>query len=176
MKDWQKLKSDLEAEIDAIWLVEPLEVEKLRRGVMDTGAGSGGQVFSVMVHLESFLMLFGANVFFRFVRLAHDETLEIDQLRATVRAFVHKPFNVFEFIGDLGLHQLHDFGNRYIAAMDELESREEFIALTGVMMTYIIRMHRWIHFYFPWNLGVAFPHHDPAEFGAFSERMKAVNA
>ena len=174
MKKWQELQAELEAEIDAIWLDEPLEIEKLRRGVMDTGAGSGEQVFSILVHLESFLMLFGANVFYRFVRLAHDKTLDVDQLRATVKVFVHKPFNVFEFMGDMGLHRLHALGNDYIEAIDDVETLEDFMALTSSMQTYIIRLHRWIHFYFPWNLGVAFPHHDPSEFGAFAERLKAT--
>ncbi|CAH1652416.1 MAG: hypothetical protein KF735_17550 [Chelatococcus sp.] len=172
-KTWQAVQAELEAEIDRIWLDEPLEIQKIRLGVIDTGAGSGGQSFSIMVHLEAFLMIFGANVFYRFVRLAKDQDdLTLDQLRVMTRAFLHKPFNVFEFMGDLALHDLHRLGNDYLAALDDLKTKDDYIALTGSMMTYVIRLHRWIHFHFPWNLGVAFPHRTVEELSAFAAAAK----
>ncbi len=166
---WQDLQGKIEAEIDRIWLEEPLEIQKIRLGVIDTGAGSGSQSFSILVHLEAFLMLFGANVLFRLIRMANDQDFTLDQMRQTTRLFLHQPFNVFEFLGDMALHDLHRIGNEYVAALDELETITDYIALTGTMMTYVIRLHRWIHFVFPWNLGVAFPHRSVAELAAFTE-------
>lgn len=176
MSNWKDLQAELEAEIDSIWLDEPLDIQKVRWGVIDTGAGSGGQSFTVLVHLEAFLMIFGANIFFRLVRLAHDGTLDLDALRPTTRAFLEKPFNVFEFMGDLGLPRLHALGNRYIAALDTLDTAEDYVALTGTMMTYVIRLHRWVHFYFPWNLGVAFPHRSVDDMAAFISNYRAGGA
>ncbi len=165
---WHDLQGRIEAEIDRIWLDEPLEIQKIRLGVIDTGAGSGGQSFSILVHLEAFLMLFGANVLFRLIRMANDQDLTLDQMRQTTRLFLHRPFNVFEFLGDMALHDLHRIGNEYVAALDELDTMADYIALTGTMMTYVVRLHRWIHFIFPWNLGVAFPHRSVAELSAFT--------
>ena len=62
-------------------------------------------------------------------------------------------------------------GDRYLEALDDLETTEDFIALTGSMMTYVVRLHRWIHFYFPWNLGVAFPHRNPDDLAAFARQI-----
>jgi hypothetical protein len=165
---WQDLQGRIEAEIDRIWLEEPLEIQKIRLGVIDSGAGSGGQSFSILVHLEAFLMLFGANVLFRLIRMANDQDFTLDQMRQTTRLFLHRPFNVFEFLGDMALHDLHRIGNDYIAALDGLETMADYMALTGTMMTYVIRLHRWIHYIFPWNLGVAFPHRSVAELAAFT--------
>ena len=165
---WQDTRRGIEAEIDRIWLDEPLEIQKIRLGIIDTGAGSGGQSLSILVHLEGFLMIFGANVFYRFLRMAQDQDLTLDQLRTTTRLFLHRPFNVFEFLGDMALHDLHRTGDLYLASLDSLTTKEDYIALTGTMMTYVIRLHRWIHFIFPWNLGVAFPHRTVAELTAFT--------
>jgi hypothetical protein len=171
VSDWRDLKAEIEAEIDRIWLEEPIEIQKIRWGVIDSGAGSGGQSFTVLVHLEAFLMIFGANVLYRLVRLAHDGTLDMPALRATTLLFLGKPFNVFEFMGDLGLPRLHGIGDRYVAALEGIETAEDYVAVTGALMTYVIRLHRWIHFYFPWNLGVAFPHRQPADFAAFVRNL-----
>ena len=173
---WRDLQRAIEAETDRIWIDEPLEIQKIRLGVIDTGAGSGGQSFSILVHLEAFLMLFGANVLFRLIRMAHDEVLSLDQMRTTTRLFLQRPFNVFEFLGDMALHDLHRTGDSYLAALDELETLEDYVALTGALMTYVVRLHRWVHFIFPWNIGVAFPHRTVAELGAFARRAGTADA
>ena len=53
-------------------------------------------------------------------------------------------------------------------SLDGLETVDDYVQLTGAMMTYVVRMHRWIHFILPWNLGVAFPHRQPAEIDAIA--------
>ena len=58
---------------------------------------------------------------------------------------------------------MHELGQAYADSLDSVKTKEEYVEITGAMMTYVIRMHRWIHFIFPWNLGVAFPHRKPAE-------------
>ena len=45
-----------------LWLDEPDEIRKIRWGVIDSGAGTGRQSFSLLVHLEAYLMLVGADV------------------------------------------------------------------------------------------------------------------
>lgn len=170
-KNWQTVTAALEKETDRIWLDEPLEIEKIRNGVIDTGAGSGGQSFSVLVHIEAFLMIGGCNMLFRLVRMAHNEDLTLDQLRKTTRLMFQKPFNIFEFMGDCGLHDLHRFGTDYFEALDTLETHAQYVTLSGAMFTYIERLHRWIHFIFPWNIGVAYPHRSVEELTAFTGRL-----
>ena len=51
--DWREAKAIIEKEIDRVWFDEPVEIQKVRWGVIDSGAGSGEQSFSVLVHLEA---------------------------------------------------------------------------------------------------------------------------
>lgn len=167
--DWRQAKAIIEREIDRVWLGEPDEVQKIRWGVIESGAGSGQQSFSVLVHLEAYLMLVGADVMYRFLKVSQYEDMELATLNRMTREFLTGTFNVFEFMTDLGLTNMHEVGQMYSDALDTLSTKEEYVELTGAMMTYVVRMHRWIHFIFPWNLGVAFPHRMPSEVATFAK-------
>lgn len=163
IEDWRAVKKDIVQEIQRIWLQEPVEIKKIRYGIIASGAGSGKQSFSVLVHLEAYLMLVGADVMYRFLKVSQYEEIALPELVRMTREFLVASFNAFEFLTDLGIPRMHEIGNRYAAALDLVQSKEEYVELTGAMMTYVIRMHRWVHFIFPWNLGVAFPHANVAE-------------
>src|SRR5262245_36565012 len=69
-RNWREVKAEIERQIDRIWISEPDEIRKIRWGVIDSGAGSGGQSFSVLVHLEAYLMLVDADVMYRFLKVS----------------------------------------------------------------------------------------------------------
>jgi len=166
--DWREAKTLIEKEIDRVWFDEPVEIQKIRWGVIDSGAGTGDQSFTVLVHLEAYLMLIGADVMYRFLKISQYEDMELKTLNRITKEFLVATFNVFEFMTDMGLTNMHQMGQMYADALDTLETKEQFVELTGAMMTYVIRMHRWIHFIFPWNLGVSFPHRKPEEIQAIA--------
>jgi hypothetical protein len=161
--DWREAKAEIERQIDRIWISEPEEIQKIRWGIIDSGAGSGGQSFSVLVHLEAYLMLVGADVMYRFLKVSQYPDMELTTLIRITKEFLTGTFNVFEFMTDLGLTNMHQIGQTYADSLDKLKTKDEYVELTGAMMTYVVRMHRWIHFIFPWNLGVAFPHRTHSE-------------
>ncbi|MCW5223406.1 hypothetical protein D8B23_05005 [Verminephrobacter aporrectodeae subsp. tuberculatae] len=163
VEDWRAVKKDIVREIERVWLNEPLEITKIRHGIIDSGAGSGQQSFSVLVHLEAYLMLVGADVMYRFLKVSQYENIQLPELVKMTKEFLVGTFNAFEFLTDLGITHMHEMGDRYAAALDLVQTKEEYVELTGTMMTYVIRMHRWVHYIFPWNLGVAFPHADVAK-------------
>lgn len=173
---WQDVMNALERETDRIWLDEPLEITKIRLGVIDTGAGTGGQSFSVLVHTEAFLMIVGCNMLFRLIRSAKNDDLQLSQLTKLTKLLLQKPFNIFEFMGDCSLHDLHRLGNDYLAALDTLATNEDYVALTGSMFTYVERLHRWIHFIFPWHIGTAFPHRNLADLALFVRQADLADA
>jgi hypothetical protein len=170
--DWRDAKAQIEREIDRVWLSEPDEVVKIRWGVIDSGAGSGQQSFSVLVHLEAYLMLVGADVMYRFLKVSQYENVDVPTLVRMTREFLTGTFNAFEFLTDLGLTNMHQIGQNYSDALDTVKTKQEYVEVTGAMMTYVIRMHRWIHFIFPWYLGVAFPHRKPSEVAALEHILK----
>ncbi|PMS31224.1 hypothetical protein B0G57_13922 [Trinickia symbiotica] len=172
--NWREAKAEIDRQVERVWLAEPEEIQKIRWGIIDSGAGSGQQSFSVLVHLEAYLMLVGADVMYRFLKVSQYPDVELPTLVKMTREFLTGTFNVFEFMTDLGLTNMHQIGQMYSDALDTLETKEEYVQLTGAMMTYVVRMHRWIHFIFPWNLGVAFPHRKPNEVASIAAVVAAA--
>lgn len=169
--NWRDAKAIIEKEIDRVWFKEPVEIQKIRWGVIDSGMGIGGQSFTVLVHLEAYLMLVGADVTYRLLKISKYDDVELKTINRMTREFLVGTFNVFEFMTDLGLTNMHEIGQMYADALDTLETKDEYVELTGAMMTYVIRMHRWIHFIFPWNLGVSFPHRKLEDVQAFQAAL-----
>ncbi|KAA8645327.1 hypothetical protein EYZ11_007732 [Aspergillus tanneri] len=161
--NWRDAKELIEMEVDRVWITKPDEIKKISWGIIDSGAGSGEQYFSVMVHLKSFLLHLGCDVLYRLLKVSkYDEVLLPTLIRMT-REFLEENFNTFEMLSDLGLDSMRHVGASYSKALPTLGNKEEYRQLTGVLFTYVCRMHRWVHFIFPWNIGVAFPHRKPDE-------------
>lgn len=158
-----RLIADLKAETERIWIDEPYEITLIRNGVTLTGAGSNGQHFSVLVHLESFMMLLGPHVIYRILLLSTDPEFSLYALKQSTIGILLRPFDQFEFLGDLGLASTHRLGTRYLAAVAEVDSREEYVELTGVFLSYFNRVYQWIHLVFPWSVGSQFPKRTPAQ-------------
>jgi hypothetical protein len=146
----------VEAETDRIWLDEPAEVALIRRHVTLTGAGSEDQYFSVLVHLEAFLMLLGPHGIYRLLLLSNDPEFGTYELKAAMTGLLTRPFDQFEFLGDLGLPSTHALGRRYVAVLEDVD-RAGFVRATGAFLTYLNRVYQWIHLVFPWALGDQFP-------------------
>lgn len=173
---WQEVKALIEQEIDRIWLEEPPEIQKVRWGVIDSGAGTGQQSFTVLMHLEAYLMVVGGDVMSRFLKIAQYDDIQLPMINRITREFLVENFDLFEFFADLGLPRMYEIGQKYSEALDTLETKEDYIQLTGAMQTYVNRMHRWGYFIFPWHLGVAFPHRSPAEVLALAKVVGAKSS
>ena len=72
------MKVRIEKEIDGVWSEEPDEFQKLRLGVVESGAGTGGQSFSVPVHLEAYLMMDGADLVYCIFQLTQRTLMVAD--------------------------------------------------------------------------------------------------
>lgn len=169
-----ELIAELERETDRIWLDEPAEIVLVRNGVTVGGGGSAGQYFSVLVHLEAFMMILGPHVMFRLLLLAKDEQIDLYALRETTLTLFERPFAHFEFLGDLGLSSVHRLGDRYLDELRTIESREDFVRLTVAFVTFFNRMFRWVHGIFPWNLGAVFAKQDVEDVDALVAAIREV--
>jgi hypothetical protein len=163
VNDWRDVVAEIETNIDRIWLEEPAELRKVAGGVIDSGAGSGKQVFSVLVHLEAYLMIVSQDILFRFQKTSLHDNMQLEHMLTMTREFLFGTFHLFEFMEDCGLTGMHELGDKYNKALDLVQNKEEYRDLTGSLHTYIIKLHQWIHLLFPWKLGVAFPHRTPEE-------------
>jgi hypothetical protein len=151
---WRVVRAKIEKAIDKIWLDEPDDLRKIRFGIIENGAGDGGRALAVLVHIKAYLMMDGADILYRMLKLK-DRHLTPAQLKLVTTEVLVNSFNHFDFMGDLGLHVLHNLGADYVAALDTVVTTEDYLMLTGSLLIYINRMHRWAHIIFPWHLGTA---------------------
>jgi Cucumopine synthase C-terminal helical bundle domain len=166
---WQDVVRLIDGKLDRIWLEEPKDLRKVANGVIASGAGSGKQVFSVMVHLEAYLMIVSQDILFRFMKSSNHDSVGVEQLVVMTREFLFGTFHLFEFLEDLGLEGMHDLGNKYDAALDTVKTKDEYRDLTAPLHAYISKLHQWTHLMFPWKLGVAFPHRSVSEVKSLAE-------
>ena len=158
MSKWKEAADYIDQCTQSIWLKEPDDVKLIRWGIIEGGAGTGNQYFTCMVLLETYTLMLGQRLLYPFLMMSQSSEFSVEMLKATTKALICSNFHPTEFLADMGLHQMHEIGERYFEALDTVESKEEYTALTGAFCTYCNRMHRWIHSIFPWNIGLgAFP-------------------
>jgi hypothetical protein len=174
--DWRQTLERIRTNTQAIWVEMPDDVLKVQWGVIQSGAGSGEQALSVYIHLEAYCMLYGADVFYRLLKMAHGDSYDLKTVVYLTKEFVKETFNAFEFMGDLGFVTLSELGHSYLECLDELTTKPEYIELTSAMMTNTVRHHRWVHYFFPWNLGAAYPHRSVADIDKIYTILHAVSA
>ncbi|PKY05003.1 hypothetical protein P168DRAFT_326746 [Aspergillus campestris IBT 28561] len=161
--NWRGAKEFIENELDRVWIEKPAEISRISWGIIDSGAGSGEQYFSVMVHLKSFLLHLGCDVLYRLLKISQYADVGLPLLVRMTREFLERNFNTFEMLTDLGLSTMREVGTIYSQSLDTLVTKDDYRELTGILFSYVCRMHRWVHLIFPWNIGVAFPHRTPDE-------------
>ncbi len=148
---WEELESLINDRTKAIWLTEPEDLERLRNGVIDSGAGSYGQVFTTLLFAQSEIRGLAYYASNAVLSLANDPSFTLDQLKKMARAhFVYRA----GFLNYVGLHELGDLYQKYFDLLDRLETREAFIRLTRAIKSYGARLHLWTEHVFPWGLGV----------------------
>lgn len=148
--DWQELERHIQERTQAIWLTEPDDLVRLRNGVIDSGAGSYGEVFTTLLFAQSEVRGLAYYATTAILNLAQDPSFTLDQLKKMARA--HFSYRA-GFLNYVGLHELGDLYQLYFAVLDGLPNRDAFVRLTQAIKSYGARMHLWTEHVFPWGLG-----------------------
>lgn len=153
MNKSMQLKKEIEDEIQAIWLKEPDEIKKLRMGLIDSGAGSYGQYFTTYFFVDGEVRALGYLSLTTILGAIGDSEFELPHIYKLSKSLLPVCAEFLEFSG---LTKLGEFIRRYLAIMEEIDSREELKELVRSLVLYVNRMHGWVHFYAPWGLGTQF--------------------
>lgn len=159
---WRSVKADIEQAIDDNWHEEPDEIRLTRLGVIKSGAGTGGSSYPALFHDKAYLMVDGGT-FYRYLKLARDDRVTLDTLKLFTNAIFFETFNHFVFFKDLGLETLANIGPRYQAALDTVQTKEEYIELTWPLVVFFNVFHRWVNLIYPWHHELQFPHRTEAQ-------------
>jgi len=152
--DAQCLLSNIQDEIERVWLVAPREIVELHRGIIPSGAGSYAQYFSTLVFLNGETRPLGYCALNGLVRLSRSETFSLEALCEMTPAFVRTSA---EFLGYCGLETLWSFTRETMKVLPRLKTKDEFCALVGALALYTNVLNTWNLQYFPWCHGAEYP-------------------
>jgi len=160
MKTWKDIKNEIDAELKRIILEEPVEVKKIRMGIIESGAGTRGQYYTTFVFAFNDLRNYGSLGLRPLFKATADPTFTVDQLKtlfkySTVLAV---------FLRYCGLKKVLTFRNNILEAFDTIQTKEQFKEVVMSYLCYISRLQLWCHHYFPWAVGVTLmPQKKPEE-------------
>jgi hypothetical protein len=168
-KDWRQLKKEIEEETRRIWLEEPEELRKLRLGIIDNEAGSYGQYFTTWDFANGMIRDYSMYTLYPILKLAQDERFTLEHLKAMFRVF-DPPYSVY--LGYSGFRTLEKFAAEFIQTFESIKSKEDFIEIFKSFIRYANKLAAWSFHYFPWGIGVLFPHERAKEIMKLLSRTK----
>jgi hypothetical protein len=157
VKTWQEVRQEIETETNQIWLEEPLEIKKLRMGLVDSKAGTYGQYFSTLVFVNGEIRALACYCAGGLARSAGLNSVSLEALKEQAEIFL--PVSA-KFLGYCGLESVWNFTQDIINALPTIRTKEEFRALFGSFNIYCGRLHIWTLNILPWELGMLYPQRD----------------
>jgi len=154
--DWRGLKKYIETEIDRNWLEEPVEMKRLRHGIVTTGAGSFNQYLSTMMFINVYTIAFGQHMFFMFVQCCDDPNISLEVLKRLTEKEITTGFQPTQFLAHVSTPEVHDMALKLVEVLPQITTKNEYRELMGTYVRYINLLHYWHHCTFPWHLGLLY--------------------
>lgn len=157
--------ADIRAETESILTDEPEDIERMRKGVIPSNAGSYGQYLSPLLFAQSEvrgMSVYAVPGLLEFAR----EDVPIDHLKTLSKILLDRRAGFVRFCG---LFDYYDVFQAYFDALEHVETTSEFIELTETVHMYGTKVHDWLEFAFPWEFGHMLPHLSPEDIDRLSE-------
>lgn len=154
---WTEVKAAIDAETRAAWSEEHDDIKRIRYGIIPTEAGSFDQYFSTLVFALTYSLTLGEHVVYGFLKSADNEHVPLKALQEQTREHFGSGFEAPMFLGYVLAPKAETLANDILSVLDDLKTKEEFKSLLGSYFTYLNILHWWLHVYFPWYLGSAYP-------------------
>lgn len=149
----------LRDETQRIWLDEPRDVRRLRRGELSTEAGTGGQFFSTFDAANHELRGFAEHGLPPLIACTTAGGFSLQHCVKLARLVVGRRM---DFAGWIGLEEFARLATEVTEVIDEARTLDEFRTLFVAFLQYTHKLHFWTTHYFPWGVGALFPHREPA--------------
>jgi hypothetical protein len=171
--NWKEVVEKIDKETEAIQYTPSEDVLKIfKYNIIESGAGSYDQAFTTMVFTEGdcrALAFYNAN---NLLVVAEEERFDLDHMKTLARLYI--PLGS-EFLGYCGLKNVWEFAKDVLAALDTLETKDDYRELLNSYNTYVSVIHGWIHHYFPWNIGELFPQKKKEDILRMAELSSELN-
>ncbi|EST53923.1 hypothetical protein T458_21290 [Brevibacillus panacihumi W25] len=161
--------TELEKEIEEIWVNEPEDIYALKKGYLPSGAGIYGQYYSVLVMLGGEMRALGIHIFADLIAFSQDPEFDLKHLQTMAKRMLKIDVGVISYFG---LARYGRYLSRYHELIEDMESKEEFARVTKSMFTYTNRYQMWLHQIFPWGVSQFFKQQTPETYREISENLE----
>jgi Cucumopine synthase C-terminal helical bundle domain len=142
----------LEQANNRIRLEEPRDLRRLCSGIVDSGAGSKGQYFALLVFAHGELRNLAFHGLMNVLRLLDAESIDLEPLKVVITTLMRSRVGYLDFVG---LHELASLWRDYLGVVQDTGDRDELRRATELMSEFGLRMHWWLEAMFPWDVGVS---------------------
>jgi hypothetical protein len=144
------LQKEIEAAIKEITLNEPMDVKRMRTGLMEPPAGSYNQYFTNHLFADGEIRALGYLGMTTVDHCLRDPLFSMEQVRVVAGFLL--PFGG-QFLEYAGLRTMYGYLKRFIDLINECEVKEDLVSVCRVLMIYVNYTHAWTHLYAPWGSG-----------------------
>jgi len=165
VRDWQKVKADIETDLDRIFWDEPVEVEMCRLGVFPSGAEVHGQVLGNLLFLVGDTSAMGWKCAQPTVNAAlRDPRFTVEQVESI---WLAATMPIAKLVGDidpprcpapwLNLPNVLRFARGIEESFPGIKTKEELEDLLWSWFNYVNTLNRWFTVAFPFEMGALLP-------------------
>lgn len=158
---WTEVKDEIERELDAIWLDEPVEVTLSKKGYFPGRAGAAhGNYFGNLFFQVSELQGLGPYIVepMMYQALA-DDSFDVEHIK---KMFIFTYYRKCKLLGDedpdgapaawFNVPKAWRFYNHVVESFDTIDNKKDLKDLLWSWFGYLTRMYRWFHTVFPWEV------------------------
>ena len=155
MADWKKLKKEIDDENARTVEEAPEDVLRVYKYEMvrNTQAGTGHNIMGVWFEGATASRYVGAYYIYNIIKLAMDPSFTLDHIKELVNELLPKCVGTAQLCG---MEVLGKFSFETIACINEMDNREDILALLNSLYLYGSSMNAWIHHFMKWGNGQAF--------------------
>lgn len=145
-----ELKNELNVAIEKITLNEPIDVKRMRKGLMDPPAGSWNQFFTNHLFADGEIRALGYLGMTTIDHCLRNDLFTMEHVRVVANFLL--PFGG-EFLCYAGLRELWGYLKRFIDLLNECDVKADLCEVCRSLMIYVNYTHAWTHLYAPWGSG-----------------------
>lgn len=142
-----------EAEREKIWMESPADVTALGQGIVPRRTGSRGQYLSTIIFAEGEARTFADEMLWGIIRVCEDTDADLKTLQALISQIIGYKAEFFDFVS---IPSAADMTRLYVATAQICTTTEELARLSHAALGYANRLHMWVDYILPWQLGGAF--------------------
>lgn len=159
--DWKETIKKFDEKRLEIWENMPQDVYDLSNGIVPGNTNVYGQYVTTIMYADSEMRTLCDEELFYLIETAKEEDADLKTLiKIAKKTFDYKE----KFLIFTGVPMASELLRDYLAALDSLETNEQFVDLSNAALRYFNRHHMWVDLIFPWGVFNGFIKNDFSQY------------